>query len=440
MKILAPLEAMSAGTPYAESFHSVLQRLAATHNVSFTRLLTFIKAINETSTRARVFDLAGSLMGTGAGARGLVATYHELSGAPDLTGHTLLYLANVISPRATWAFTPSQRWCPICINPDKAEGYGQFAHMLRQVHSCRLHNMRLRSLCPECDRPQSYIASIALHPLCSHCRAPLWTKSSDGAALSRYDAWAEGQLYELVGYLSDRDRAKPSGTWLVDAADTLRQLGDEAIARFQGRDSSQAKLLRRQPKYGYSLPILLWLAATHSTNLVDIILRPREVLSGVFPQLAPVRRQGERRYVSPAEGWQILEELARRLISQQPDVWLPALSTLSPLLGFEGLYARNRELTLRYNKARAQQVRGAIALECDRRFVLLALEGLSVRKVKHYALERILSRKQRELPAVHQEMVAKAAEIARAGIGMFVVIPSQQLQVCRSPVWGASRR
>lgn len=438
MRLIAKLEANGAGTPFAESFHSLLQRTAATHNVKFSRFLTFLQAMRPRArdNGLKREDVVAVLTGTSPGAREVVSTYRELSGACDITGHTLLPLAGVISPRANAAFSRAQRWCPLCLHPDNGTGYGMLAHLLKQVDYCLLHGVRLQHYCPGCFKRQTYMAMLAIKPECVSCGTPLWAKDAPTPKVerSRYQSWAEEQLYQLVSYLSDPERPRPSADWMAEAGATLKSLGHEAIGRVKGADAAQAKLLRRPPKYGYQVPTLLWLAANHSTSLVEVVLRPNEVLTGVFPQLEPVRRSSVKKHMWIVEKWPQCRALVSALLNAECAAKLPSLATLSALMGVsDTLWYRDRALSLRYNAARARQVRGLLAAVCDKEFAILVLPHLPDRKVKHYALQRILARKDIRLAPDLALSVMKAAGIARKVLGQRISIPVELLGAAGHP-------
>lgn len=430
MTILAPIKPVAAGTPHAESFHSLLQRTAAAHNVSFSRLLKFLHAMRGDGSTAGLkgLEVLAGLAGTGSVTRELVSTHEKLSGTADLAGHTLLPLSGVISPRANGAFAKTQRWCPICIHPDKGTGYGMFAHLFAAVTNCQTHDVRLEEFCAVCYRPQTSLAVLIARPECTTCRAPLWKKVTGPRVRTHYDAWAEHQLYSLVAALSDAALPAPSTDWISETGDTLRRLSEEARGRMKGVDAAQARLLRRPPTYGFKLPTLLWLAATHSTTLLEVVLRPNEVLSGVFPQLEPVRR-----CLSPKQMHSIIKrplyrELLLALLKREHEVQLPSAATLAALLGTGVPSSGERDLLRRYSAARASQFRGSIAWACDREFAKLVLPHLPDKRVKHLALERILARKPRVLSPGLKQNVANAVDITRGVLGRVVTVSPDTLK------------
>lgn len=420
MRLLAGAIAKEAGTLAAESFHSVLQRTAQSHNVSFTRYMTFMNAIcrMEGDARPKSQDLIATVVGVGQRPRSLVDAYEELTGLRGYANHTLLPLAGVISPRANGALSKYQRWCPECIHPSKGVGYGMFAHVFNDVTHCRLHDAKLQRHCPECYRHQSYMASLFANPVCGFCKSVLWGRIGKQSQRSKYEMWAEDQLYGLAAYLTDLDRPRPNATWMRDAADTIHQLGMDAWGRLKGADSFQARLMRKSPKHGFQMPTLLWLAAHHSTTLVEVILRPNEVLTGVFPNLRPIRRKASVRHAATTAKWPLFRDVVRALLASGEGVRLPSSETLSALIGVGNiLWAKDRELALRYNEERASYANGPLAAACDRAFSERVLRNLPDKRVAHYRLERILSRRCVPIPQVAMEEIDRAVQIVTDVLG-----------------------
>lgn len=428
MRLLAGVNPLASATCEAESFHSVLQRTALAHNVSFTRLIVFLNAVchQRVDARPRTTDLVASVLGPGVRSQSLVDAYEELTGKTGLANHTLLPLAGVIATRAKGAYIGYQRWCPVCIDPDKGIGYGMLAHTLRGVNSCKAHGARLQWFCPNCLRHQTYMAMLFARPFCSSCKAPLWKSADPTISRPAYESWAEDQLYDMVAYLTDADRPRPSTHWMQDAADTLRRLGAQIGQGLRGVDRPQAAILRRAPKHGFQLPTLLWLAAYHSTSLVEVILRPNEALSAIIPHLEHVRRAPSQRRVFSETRWNLLQSAVSALLEAGAAVRLPALDTVSALIGGGGIWVRQPALAKHYNQARAGYACAKLSLACDQMFVEELLQRRS-NVVASFAVERILVRKKRPIPPRVAAQVKKAAEIVSGVVGRIVTTSPHEI-------------
>lgn len=438
MRVLASLEPVGAGTDCAESFHSVLQRTASAHQVSLTKLILFLKAAGNFTTLSfpKGFDLIAATTGTGSFTRSLVKSFESLSRCDGLESHTLLPLSGVLSPRATTALHPVQRWCPLCVDPANENRYGMLAWALRSVTQCPLHRVSLLERCQRCFRHQTYRVALILDPHCRHCGAPLWGKGN-GTISDRtsYRSWAEYQLFEMVAFLSTPGREMPSAHWLNDNAELLSELGRDAIGKFRRQDARQASLLRRLPDHGLQLNTLLWLAANHSARLVDVILRPREVLTGVFPNLEPIARAIPKRRAYARSQWTLYRETALKLLEAGERVYLPAQATLAALFRISVPWNYDPSLARLYRNARLSSVRpasGPVAGAHDRLFLVKVIERQESEYANDFNVAQILSRRSIEVSDCLSQRIASAAEIVRGVIGRTIELKPSDIGLSRT--------
>lgn len=414
---------MGVGTECAESFHSILQRTASAHQVTLANLLLLLKAASDVAGLKfpRGHDLVATTSGTGMVTRSLVQSLEQLGCSDGLESHTLLPLAGVLSPRANSAFHRTQRWCPICIDPANEDRYGMLAWLLRSVKRCPLHGIPLATSCPQCYRGQTYRAMLIVRPYCNRCGAPLWRACNRNIVGDiGYDAWAERQILELVSFLSTPGRARASESWLSDNAELLGELGRDAIGKFKGPEARQVALLRRLPQRGLQLNTLLWLAANHSTRLVDLILRPKEVLTGVFPNLEPIPRAIPKRRMRVASQWALYREAIMKLLDAGGETYLPAQTTLAALFRIAVPWSKDPILANRYTNARLRSpwpMRGSAAGAHDRLFLMEVIEGAEGDYVNDINIVWILSRRRIEVPDNLRRQISYAAELIRGVIG-----------------------
>lgn len=431
MRMLASPTPLGAGTACAESFLSVLQRTATVHHVSLPVLLRFLRAMNSEAGAScpKEINLASATTGTGMQTRQLVCIHAKLSDSPPLNGHTLLPLAGVISPRANGIFIQHQRWCPVCLDPDN-ERYGMLAWLLRPIAHCPLHGVLLEEFCGNCYRSQSNGAMLITHPYCVRCGSPLWKRRRWSHAQKRYDDWVESQMFDLIGYLSDPERPRPQSNWFETYELLLRRLGNEAIGRFRGVGAEQSKLLRRLPQFGLHVNTLLWLAANHSTNLIDVVLRPNEVLAEVFPNLEAIPRVVPIRSRYAQSQLSLCQRISTALIQSRGDVYLPSQATLAALLRLPVWCGRDVKLARRYSQARARNgdpTMGRTSAAYDRLFVLELLRLGELESRNDFLVARILARNPIDAPSEVSDRIEKAAKLVHHALGRVVKLSTEEL-------------
>lgn len=431
MRILASPTPLGAGTACAESFLSVLQRTAAVHHVGLPVLLRFLRAMNSEAGAScpKEINLASATTGTGMQTRQLVCIHAKLSDSPQLNGHTLLPLAGVISPRANGIFIQHQRWCPVCLDPDN-ERYGMLAWLLRPIAHCPLHGVSLEEFCENCYRSQSNGAMLITHPYCVRCGSPLWKRRRWSHAQKRYDAWVESQMFDLIGYLSDPERPRPQSNWFETYELLLRRLGNEAVGRFRGVGAEQSKLLRRLPQFGLHVNTLLWLAANHSTNLIDVVLRPNEVLAEVFPNLEAIPRVVPIRTRYAESQWHLYQRAVTTLIQADGDVYLPSQATLGALLRVRTRRDRNAELARRYRRARTRSgdpTYGWTSAAYDRLFLLEIMRMGEIESANDFLIVHILARSPIDPPSEVRDRITKAAKLVHHVLGRTVKLSTGEL-------------
>jgi hypothetical protein len=430
MNIIAQLNPYGAGTAYAESFHSLLQRTAFTHNVRMRRILRFVSAMRRTEVQCAPLGagMAASLLGTGQVVRQMVDAFEELGGAPNVIKHTFYELSPVLSHRAIGLLATGQRWCPACIHPDSGIGYSPLAHSLKSVVNCRIHECRLESRCPSCSRAMSYTNCLFSEPRCRSCGAKLWINRRDPLQLGSYTEWVESQMYSLVAHVSNVNRPHIDSNWMDRAGQVLGQLVVDAKGRIGSSASKHVQRLRRSPRSGLRLSTVIWLAASHSTTVIDVLLRPNEVLTGVFPNLPEVHRHVPRRQAVKPEWWSKFRLIVRALLESKETCYLPGMATLSAITGANESYfwSQDRELYREYSRNRRLQKFGQ-KLACDRELVARIIASLPVGGTDHFSLEGVLARRSARLPAATLENIENTVGIALKVIGRRICIPPVEL-------------
>jgi len=427
MRILASAPPVGAGTDCAESFLSILQRVAFAHSVRLQELVRFLKGVGRVDEVPYPKRKTLVVMAAGAGeqTRRLVGAYAELGCTPGVERHSLLALAGILSVRARADYSTTQRWCPSCLEMESEDRYGMLAWLFPGVNRCPRHNVLLESTCPECRREQSYWAMLSVDPRCKYCESPLGGHGRLAPPESNYAAWSERQILDLIAYLSDEDRPRPSNVWLGEHLHLFRLLGEEAAGKFKREDVFHVKALKSPPVHGFHLSTLLWLASNHSANLVDVILRPNEVLTGVFPNLEPVHKAASRPQQIANVRWPIYQKALFKLLEAQDRVYLPSQVVLSKLFRVSSIWFRDKGLAKTYTKARlrAGLTMGPHAGGCDRHFVFMTLGRVKRHAARNFDIDCILARREIDLPKHLMERIADAAKLIQP---VFDELPKEQ--------------
>lgn len=430
MNVIVPLKPFCPGSENAESFHSLLLRTATAHGVKIGKLLDLIGAIrsSEVQCAPRGKGIAASLLGTGKVVQQMVAAYEALGGSPSAIRHTFYELFPVLSHRAIGLLEKRQRWCPACLDPDRGTGYGLLAHSLCGVANCRIHGCRLESHCLSCGQGTYHATNFIAEPKCTSCGAMLWNIKRDPVPQDRYAAWIEAQMYSIVEYVSDIDKPQIEVSWMSQAGWVLKQLIAEAKGKTDAFGRSHIWMLRNLGPQGLRISTILWLAASHSTSAVDVMLRPREVLTGVFPNLPAIPRRVSHRCRGRANHWPKTRSLLLSLMEACNACYLPSIATLSALTGVNESYVwcKDGDLFRYYNSKRKMQ-KHKHKVACDREYVVKTISLLPALNSNLYALREVLSRREAGLPDVTLKEIEAAVELTLGVVGRQIRIPPCEL-------------
>ena len=148
------LEAVGIGTPYVESLTSYIARLAESHSVLPSVLISkkiapylkkvFVKSLSSRRLRA-LFDRARALNGTGDIAMDFVQALETLTLRSDLCFLTLLNCASILSPRGL--FRGYKAWCPACYQKWRLSGQVVYEPLLWAIETVKVCLQHHQPLC-----------------------------------------------------------------------------------------------------------------------------------------------------------------------------------------------------------------------------------------------------------------------------------------------------
>ncbi|MEP0802781.1 TniQ family protein [Funiculus sociatus] len=173
------LPPVGIGTPFIESLTSYIARLAESHSVLPSVLISkeitpylkkvFAKRLSSRRLRA-LFDRARALNGTGDIAMDFVQALETLTLRSDLCFLTLRSCASVIPPRGL--FRPYKAWCPACYQKwrlSRQVVYEPLLWVIETIKVCPQHQQPLCLYCPHCHKQPPLLEWHSRSGYCSIC-------------------------------------------------------------------------------------------------------------------------------------------------------------------------------------------------------------------------------------------------------------------------------
>ncbi|WP_197047434.1 TniQ family protein [Planktothrix serta] len=234
------LEPIGVGTPMVESLTSYMTRLAHSHGVFVSTLLsrvvnpllqrTFIK--NYTSRGLEpFFNRSHTLNGYGTIATDFIEVLNQLTLSNNLKFLTLSPFSNILVTKGL--LRPYKAWCPICYKRWKQNQeviYEPLLWSLNDVKVCLIHQHPLVQNCPHCHRQLLWLNWKSSLGYCSQCSQ--WLGGSSNTSIVTQQRWIADTLGELVAN-ADRlssvltqERIQQSLTYIV------HQVSEDNIAAF----------------------------------------------------------------------------------------------------------------------------------------------------------------------------------------------------------------
>ncbi len=173
------LPPVGVGTPFVESLTSYIARLAQSHSVFPSVLISkeitpylkkvFAKRLSSRRLRA-LFDRARALNGTGDIAMDFVQALETLTLRSDLCFLTLLSCASILPPRGL--FRAYKAWCPACYQNwhlFRQVIYEPLLWAIETVKVCPQHHQPLCFYCPYCHKQLPLLEWHSRSGYCSIC-------------------------------------------------------------------------------------------------------------------------------------------------------------------------------------------------------------------------------------------------------------------------------
>lgn len=292
MRVLACLPTYGVGTPYVESFGSILRRTAEAYDVGFTHVVSLLGRVADRKTRAiyRGYLHGSNFHGWLPVTQTLVTSLERLTGRSGYAGHTLLKLGGIFSVNSGGFFAPTGRFCPICLDPEQGVEYELLAHSFVDIARCPLHGATLLRACLACGSPRSIRSEGPQQRNCRRCNDDLWTQRAEAPMLTPEASWREAQVLRLISYCSDESQPAPAANW----ADRLRD-GHAVLGRTRDKIYSKAeRKLFFSMIYGgtrFRPRTLFHFAAVQSVDVVDLLLQPEACCSPRLPDLSSVQKR-----------------------------------------------------------------------------------------------------------------------------------------------------
>lgn len=241
------LEPVGVGTPFVESLSSYVGRLAAAHCVSTSSLVryevspllshTYMQPDKATSNS---FRAAGAMNGRCKTAAEWVETLTRLTLRNDIISTTFLPFSKIVPDRGL--LKHERAWCPCCFEDWKAGClpiYEPLLWKVRYVMICPVHQVKLRSSCPNCGKERQHLEPQFVPGFCSCCGN--WLGSPVGTQFSEHDLakflWTANSVGSLLA-LDLLPEARPTRENIMTFVDYL------STERAKGGMRALARLLK----------------------------------------------------------------------------------------------------------------------------------------------------------------------------------------------------
>lgn len=217
---LHSLQPRGAGTALIECLTSYVARLAASHCVSPSVLLssTIAPIIGKNywlqggarlgttgSALSKSFNIhTRAINGIGVIASDWVETLQALTLRNDLAQLTMLRWQSVFSHHNL--LRPTRAWCPACYEAWASNDQPIYEPLLwtfRDVEVCLLHERRLQSTCHNCNRTLQWLPRLARPGYCEKCNVWLANRAEikDDSVTTeelQWQSWVVSSLQEIV--------------------------------------------------------------------------------------------------------------------------------------------------------------------------------------------------------------------------------------------------
>ena len=180
---------VAVGTPLVESLTSYMTRLAESHSVLISTLMTkeiapiLTKDCTQYGSKKglnSLFNCGAAINSTGEIVELFLDSLEKLTLQQNLSALTLVSFKNYLSSREL--LSKSKTWCPDCYQDWRASNktiYEPLLWTFNNVEVCFIHNRPLQALCSNCDRQIPWFTSKSRVGYCCYCQQ--WLGSSSEA-------------------------------------------------------------------------------------------------------------------------------------------------------------------------------------------------------------------------------------------------------------------
>ena len=246
---------IAVGTPCVESLTSYITRIAQSHSISISILMTRELApllskdyIQNGSKKglSTLFNRSAAINSTGELARLLVDSLEKLTLKQNLSALTLLSFRDCLSSRELLHKT--KVWCPDCYEEWKVSKkpiYEPLLWTLKDVEICSHHHRLLQTVCFDCDRHIPWLHSKSRIGYCPYCDCWLGSsndtrKTHELVVLSKNELernlWISNIIEELIACSGENSIIKQE-----NVAKAIREIIN---ITYQGNIASFAKSLK----------------------------------------------------------------------------------------------------------------------------------------------------------------------------------------------------
>lgn len=242
------LEPIGIGTPMVESLSSYVTRLARSHGVFVSTLLsrtvspllqkTFIK--NSTSRGLKAFFERGhALNGYGTIATDFVEALNQLTLHHELGFLTLVFFSNILVSKGL--LRSHKAWCPICYQQWKQNRqviYDPLLWSLNDVKICLKHQYPLREKCPHCNHKLLWLSWKSHVGYCYYCYQWLGDSSHKNlrqTLINDWNRWVVKSLGELLANANNLSFALTQEQIQLSLNSTIHHITEGNMAAFAAK-------------------------------------------------------------------------------------------------------------------------------------------------------------------------------------------------------------
>lgn len=246
---------VAVGTPSVESLASYVTRLAQSHSITISTLMTrelapildrdYVQK-NAKKGLSTFLNRGGAINSTGELAQLFIGSIERLTLKQNLSALTLLSFRDCLSPKELLHKTKA--WCPDCYEEWRISDktiYEPLLWIIRYVKVCAYHNRLLETICFNCDRHIPWLHSKSRIGYCPYCSG--WLGSSNDTrkthkliVLSKNELerslWISNTIGELIACSEENSTIKQE-----NIAKAIREIIN---ITHQGNIASFAKFLK----------------------------------------------------------------------------------------------------------------------------------------------------------------------------------------------------